>query len=204
MPCSLSQLILSSFRTYAEAGDDRNSAHAFRIFLIILLTSGSRKNAKPDGVPCKKKRCKISVYHVCESFVFAYHGPVQDGVERSSYHADRVIVVTPLRCCMKDMIENFKHVVIVAHLLVAEGIILVWLLHWYLLEHRVDEDIDPGILLKQVFELLQDRVKLFGVVLDAVDNVGQPLLVNAVIRGEPVPGPVQLMLVGHIFRVLLV
>jgi hypothetical protein len=105
---------------------------------------------------------------------------------------------------MKDMVEDFKHVVVVAHLLVAEGIILVRLLHRYLLEHRVDEDIDPSILLNHVFELLQDRVKLFGIVLDTVDNVGQPLLVDAVIRGEPVPGPVQCMLVGHIFCVLLV
>jgi hypothetical protein len=154
------------------------------------------------GCP-EERRLKVSLDPSCSFFSIAYHGPIQDGVERRANHSDRILVITPLRRCMQDMVEEFEHVVIVADLLMTDRVILVRLLCWYLRKHRVDKDVDTGVLLNQILELLQYRVKPFWVVLDAIDNVGQPFFVYAVIRREPVSCPVQLMLVRHVFCVLL-
>ena len=52
----------------------------------------------------------------------------------------------------------------------AQWIISVWFLVRDLFEHGLDERVDTGVLLDQLFELDQNGVQLLGILVDVVNN----------------------------------
>lgn len=86
----------------------------------------------------------------------------------------------------ENVIQDVEEVLVVPDLLVAFWIVVVRLLVGDLLEHLIEEHVNTAVALNELFELLQNRVELFGVLLDMVNDTIDPVLVDSVITREPI------------------
>lgn len=75
---------------------------------------------------------------------------------------------------------------IVTNLLVAFRVVVVGLLLGNLLKHQVDEHIYTRVGFDELLELLQDRVKVFWIFVDMIDDTLDPFFVDSVVSREPV------------------
>jgi len=73
---------------------------------------------------------------------------------------------------VKIWLDDLKHMVVVTDLRVAfpQRIIRVGMFIWNLLKHRLDERVDTGVVLDEIFELDQNGVQVLGIPLDVVDD----------------------------------
>lgn len=87
------------------------------------------------------------------------------------------------------MIQHLKHMMIIPDLRRPGGILLVGRPLRDLVPHLGKVHVDAGVVLDELLELLEhgDQV-LLAVLVDMVDVLAQPGLVDAVVRWEPVAG----------------
>nr|POE59281.1 hypothetical protein CFP56_24550 [Quercus suber] len=113
------------------------------------------------------------------------HGVVEEGAHGDADHADVGGGVGPLRGGGEGVVQHLEHVVVVADLLVAGGVLVVGVLDGHLVEHGVEVHVDARVVLDELLEVLEHRRELFGVLLGILDLFAQPLLVDAVVCWQP-------------------
>jgi len=116
------------------------------------------------------------------------HSIVKDGAHGDAHHARRLGGVSPLRSACEDVVEHGQHVLVVPDLALARRIPVVRGPTRDLVPHLAEVHVDAGVTLDQVLELLQDRNQLFGIGVDVVHLLLQPLAVQPVVRREPGAG----------------
>lgn len=117
------------------------------------------------------------------------HGVVEDGAHGHAHHADVLGGVGPLGGAGEDVVEDRQHVAVVADLLVAGGVLVVWLPVGDLIPHLAEEHADAGVGLDEVLELLEHGDEALGVLVYVVDLRLEPFLVNASVGWEPTTRP---------------
>jgi hypothetical protein len=75
---------------------------------------------------------------------------------------------------------------VITELLVALGILVVWLLVWDLVKHLAYEHVYAWVGLDELLELLENRVKILWVLVDMIDDSIEPFPVDSVITREPI------------------
>lgn len=118
------------------------------------------------------------------------HSVVKNSTHRHADHANALSGVRPLRRTGEDVVEDSKHVAIVPDGLVTRGVLVVGTLLGNLIPHLSEEHADSRVGLNEVLELLQHRDELLGVLVDMLDLLVQPFLVDTAVRRQPGAGPV--------------
>lgn len=94
----------------------------------------------------------------------------------------------------ENVIQDLEEVQVVSDLFVAFWIVVVRLFVGNFLKHLVEEHVNTAVALDELFELLQNRVELFGVLFDMVNDTIDPVLVDSVIARKPIAHSVLMQL----------
>lgn len=117
------------------------------------------------------------------------HSVVKNGTHRYADHANALSGVCPLRSTREYVVEDSKHMAIVPDGLVTRGVLVVGTLLGNLIPHLSEEHADARVGLDEGLELLQHRDELLGVLVDMLDLLVQPFLVDTAVRRQPCTRP---------------
>lgn len=117
------------------------------------------------------------------------HSVVEDSTHRHADHANALGGVRPLRSTGEDVVEDGQHVAIVPDGPVACGVLVVGTLIGNLIPHLSEEHADARVGLNEGPELLQHRGELLGVLVDMLDLLVEPFLMDTAVCRQPGAGP---------------